>query len=583
MSFSNLFRKKSVTDILAQSEQHSLAKKLGVRDLTAFGIAAIIGAGIFSTIGRASYEGGPAVVFLFLFTALACAFTAFAYAEFSSLVPVSGSAYTYSYVAFGELFAWVIGWALIMEYAIGNIVVAISWSDYFTNLLNSFPGVHIPEWMTMDYFTAQKGFETIQAELNNGATLEALQASNQFTYEVPKYLAYTNAPNIGFPLVVDVFALLITFLITSLVYRGINESRKASNIMVILKIAVVLLVIVVGAFYVNTDNWSPFAPNGMSGVLAGISSVFFAYIGFDAISTTAEECKNPQRDLPRGIFAAIIICTVLYVAIALVITGLVHYSELNVGDPLAYVFSKVQDLQWLSGVIAISAVVAMASVFVVFQLGQPRIWMTMSRDGLLPEKFSKIHPKYKTPSYATVVTGLVVALPILVTDLEMVVDACSIGTLFAFVLVCAGVLKLESNKNGPRGKFKVPYINSAYVMPVVFALVVFVHWNYFAEETIAFFTNQPQTNADGIMETGWDLFKHKIPMWIFILIFVGMTLISIVRKMTFIPLAGMLCCFYMMAELGLKNWIFFLIWLIIGMVIYFLYGIRNSKLNTLKS
>lgn len=353
--------------------------------------------------------------------------------------------------------------------------------------------------------------------------------------------------------------------------------------MVILKIAVVLLVIVVGAFYVNTDNWSPFAPNGMSGVLAGISSVFFAYIGFDAISTTAEECKNPQRDLPRGIFAAIIICTVLYVAIALVITGLVHYSELNVGDPLAYVFSKVQDLQWLSGVIAISAVVAMASVFVVFQLGQPRIWMTMSRDGLLPEKFSKIHPKYKTPSYATVVTGLVVALPILVTDLEMVVDACSIGTLFAFVLVCAGVLKLESNKNGPRGKFKVPYINSAYVMPVVFALVVFVHWNYFAEETIAFFTNQPQTNADGIMETGWDLFKHKIPMWIFILIFVGMTLISIVRKMTFIPLAGMLCCFYMMAELGLKNWIFFLIWLIIGMVIYFLYGIRNSKLNTLKS
>lgn len=583
MSLSNLFRKKSVSDILAHSEQHSLAKRLGVRDLTAFGIAAIIGAGIFSTIGRASYEGGPAVVFLFLFTALACAFTAFAYAEFSSLVPVSGSAYTYSYVAFGELFAWVIGWALIMEYAIGNIVVAISWSDYFTNLLNSLPGVHIPEWMTMDYFTAKEGYETILAELRNGATLESLEASNQYAYEIPKYLAYTNAPNLGFPVVVDVFALLITFLITSLVYRGINESRKASNIMVILKIAVVLLVIVVGAFYVNTENWSPFAPNGISGVLAGISSVFFAYIGFDAISTTAEECKNPQRDLPRGIFAAIIICTLLYVAIALVITGLVHYSELNVGDPLAYVFAKVEDLQWLSGVIAISAVVAMASVFVVFQLGQPRIWMTMSRDGLLPEKFSKIHPKYKTPSYATVVTGLVVALPILVTDLEMVVDACSIGTLFAFVLVCAGVLKLESNKNGPRGKFRVPYINSAYVMPIVFALVVFVLWNYFEEETIAFFTNQPQVNADGIMETGWDLFQHKIPMWIFILIFVGMTLISIVRKMTFIPLAGMLCCFYMMAELGLKNWIFFLIWLVIGLVIYFLYGIRNSKLNTVKS
>jgi APA family basic amino acid/polyamine antiporter len=572
-----LFRKKSVADILASAENNSLAKRLGVRDLTGFGIAAIIGAGIFSTIGRASYEGGPAVVFLFLFTALACAFTAFAYAEFASLVPVSGSAYTYSYVAFGELFAWVIGWALIMEYAIGNIVVAISWSDYFTNLLNQIPGIHIPEWMTMDYFTAKEGYAVIQNQLNQGTTLEVLTTS-EFSSEIPKYLAYANAPNIGFPLVVDLFALLITFLVTALVYRGINESRKASNIMVIVKVAVVLLVIVIGAFYVNTENWSPFAPNGISGVLAGISSVFFAYIGFDAISTTAEECKNPQRDLPRGIFLAIIICTVLYVAIALVITGLVHYSELNVGDPLAYVFTKVQDLQWLSGVIAISAVVAMASVFVVFQLGQPRIWMTMSRDGLLPKKFSRIHPKFKTPSYATVVTGLVVATPILFTDLEMVVDACSIGTLFAFVLVCAGVLKLESNKNGPRGKFKVPYINSAYVMPIVFALVCFVLFYYFKTETINFFTNAPQLNADGVMENGWELFRHKIPMWIFIVIFVVMTLLSIVRKMTFIPLAGMLCCFYMMAELGLKNWIFFLIWLVVGLVIYFIYGYRNSKL-----
>lgn len=575
MSFSNLFRKKSVSDILANAEQHSLAKRLGVRDLTAFGIAAIIGAGIFSTIGRASYEGGPAVVFLFIFTALACAFTAFAYAEFASLVPVSGSAYTYSYVAFGELFAWVIGWALIMEYAIGNIVVAISWSDYFTNLLNGINGVHIPEWLTMDYFTAKEGYELIHNQLENGISFEIVKNSQEFE----KYLAYINAPNIGFPLVFDVFALMITFLITALVYRGINESRKASNIMVILKVAVVLLVIIIGSFYVNTENWNPFAPNGMSGVLAGISSVFFAYIGFDAISTTAEECKNPQRDLPRGIFAAIIICTILYVAIALVITGLVNYSELNVGDPLAYVFTKVQDLQWLSGVIAISAVIAMASVFVVFQLGQPRIWMTMSRDGLLPKNFSKIHPKYKTPSYATIVTGLVVAIPILFTDLEMVVDACSIGTLFAFVLVCAGVLKLESDKNGPRGKFKVPYINSAYVMPVVFVLVCFVLFYFFKTETINFFTNAPQMSNSGVYETGWELFKHKIPMWIFILIFIGMTAISIIRKMTFIPLAGMLCCFYMMAELGLKNWIFFLIWLIIGLVIYFIYGYRNSKLK----
>src|SRR5690606_12037066 len=268
MAFSDLFRKKSVADILADAKTHKLAKKLGFRDLTAFGIAAIIGAGIFSTIGRASYEGGPAVVFLFVFTALACTFTAFAYAEFASLVPVSGGAYTYSYVALGELFGWIIGWALIMEYAIGNIAVPVSWSDYFTNLLNGIPGIHIPEWMTMDYFTAKEGYEIIQNQLTQGTSLETLAASSEFTHEIPKYLAYTHAPNIGFPLVVDVFALLITFLVTALVYRGINESRKASNVMVLLKVAVVLLVIVVGAFYVNTENWSPFAPNGINGVLA---------------------------------------------------------------------------------------------------------------------------------------------------------------------------------------------------------------------------------------------------------------------------------------------------------------------------
>jgi len=575
MAFSDLFRKKTVSEILKSAEKNSLAKKLGVRDLTSFGIAAIVGAGIFSTIGRASFEGGPAVIFLFIFTALACAFTAFAYAEFASLVPVSGSAYTYSYVAFGELFAWIIGWALIMEYAIGNIVVAISWSDYFTNLLNGIPGVEVPPWMTMDFFTAKEGFYNIQNQLNDGTSIEILKNTPDFE----KYLAYSNAPNIGFPLVVDVFALLITFFITALVYRGINESRKASNIMVMLKIAVVLLVIVVGSFYINTENWNPFAPNGISGVLAGVSSVFFAYIGFDAISTTAEECKNPQRDLPRGIFSAIIICTILYVAIALVITGLVHYSELNVGDPLAYVFTKIQDLRWLSSLVAVSAVVAMASVFVVFQLGQPRIWLAMSRDGLLPKKFSRVHTKFKTPSYATIVTGLVVAIPILVTDLEIVVDACSIGTLFAFVLVCAGVLKLESNKNGPRGKFKVPYINSAYVMPFVFVLVCLVLYLFFRTETIDFFLNTPKTNNLEIYETGWNLFKHKIPMWIFIFIFVFMTIFSIVRKMTFIPLAGMLCCFYMMAEMGFKNWIFFLIWLVIGLFIYFVYGFKNSKLR----
>lgn len=630
---SQLFRKKSVASILAESDKNSASMKrtLGVRDLTGFGIAAIVGAGIFSTIGRASFEGGPAVIFLFIFTAIACGFTAFAYAEFASLVPVSGSAYTYSYVAFGELFAWVIGWALIMEYAIGNIVLAISWSDYFTTLLSGM-GLHIPEWMTMDYFTAKEGFEFITNELAKGKTLESLANSN-YAQEIPKYLAFKNAPNIGFNLVVDIPALVITFLITALVYRGINESRKASNAMVVLKLAVVFLVIIVGAFYVNPDNWNPFAPNGIGGVLAGVSSVFYAYIGFDAISTTAEECKDPKRDLPRGIFASIIICTILYVIIALVITGMVHYSELNVGDPLAYVFDKINDLKWLAGIIALSAVVAMASVFIVFQIGQPRIWMTMSRDGLLPKKFSKIHPKFKTPSYATIFTGFVVGIPILFTDLELVVDACSIGTLFAFVLVCAAVIRMDANPNATRGNFKTPFINAKYIMPFVTLLIIFICSTTFQKESKSFFTNEsqvtpvekfvsslsdkelkdsyntinnisgneiehiddylsnldPETYENTIKklpiyegkktEQGWNVFKHKIPMYIFIAIYISMFFRCFFKRTSIIPLAGMLCCFYMMAQLGLKNWLIFLIWLAIGLIIYFSYGYKHSKLK----
>ena len=633
---SQLFRKKSVEKILAeaQSSNNELKRTLRTKDLVGFGIAAIIGAGIFSTIGRASYEGGPAVIFLFIFTAIACAFTAFAYAEFASLVPVSGSAYTYSYVAFGELFAWIIGWALIMEYAIGNIVLAISWSDYFTTLLSGV-GIHLPEWITMDYFTAQEGHKIISDQLSKGFTLEGLK-STAYINDIPKYLAFENAPNLGFNLVVDLPALLITFLITALVYRGINESRKISNLMVVLKVAVVLLVIIVGFFYVNPDNWNPFAPNGITGVLAGVSSVFFAYIGFDAISTTAEECVDPKKDLPKGIFLSIIICTVLYVLIALVITGLVHYSELNVGDPLAYVFERVQDLRWLSGIIAVSAVIAMASVFVVFQIGQPRIWMTMSRDGLLPKNFSKIHPKFKTPSFATIFTGFVVGIPILFTDLEFVVDACSIGTLFAFVLVCAAVLRLDADPNAPRGTFKTPFIDARIVMPIITILIIVVCATVVKDETKTFFSADPQPMpienfvaslnpkelndskkllmdqnqvtiehldeylkvlpADKYAETlqilpvdelkkyesGWDLFKHKVPMYVFFIIYIYMFIRAFFKRTSMIPLAGMLCCFYMMAQLGLKNWIIFLIWLVIGLTIYFIYGYRNSKLRNVE-
>jgi len=639
MALSKLFRKKTVQDILKQVEKNesdgynALGKHLTARDLTAFGIAAIVGAGIFSTIGKASADGGPAVIFLFLFTAIACSFAAFAYAEFASMVPVSGSAYTYSYVAFGEIVAWIIGWALIMEYAIGNITVAISWSDYFTGLLES-GGIRLPQWVQMDYLTASNGFKDATALMQGGKSFENLSSGLQTAYT-----AWITSPVIGsFHFVADLPALLIIILITALVYRGMKESRNASNLMVIIKLCIVLLVIAVGIFYVDTANWHPFAPNGVSGVLKGVSAVFFAYIGFDAISTTAEECKDPQRDLPKGMMWAIIICTILYIAIALVLTGMVSYTELNVGDPLAFVFEKL-DLKWMSGIIAVSAVVAMASVLLVFQMGQPRIWMSMSRDGLLPKKFSTVHPVFKTPSFATIVTGFVVAVPALFLNLTMVTDLCSIGTLFAFVLVCAGVLVLQNKPDIPRGKFKTPYVNSKYIMPVLILVGLIYSFEYNKKATMGFLTNETQikNSADIITsldnehfaqvydylvqidpknsttgtpdlelllskyqqddaqyaavikglpiddshkyESGFNLFKHKIPMWIFFIVLVGLTFWSYKDNLSLIPLLGLICCLYMMAELSVWNWIYFTIWLLIGLVIYFGFSRKNSKLN----
>jgi amino acid transporter len=642
-----IFRKKTIAQIQAQvakgeseAEHTGLAKHLGVRDLTAFGIAAIIGAGIFSTIGNASASGGPAVIFLFIFTALACGFSAFAYAEFASLVPVSGSAYTYSYVAFGEIMAWLIGWSLIMEYAIGNIAVAISWSDYFTGLLSlikipalGINGIHLPAWSTMDYLTASKGFTEANSLISNGAILQSLTPNMQDAYN-----AYALSPTIGsLHIICDVPALLIIFIITALVYRGIKESKNVGNAMVIIKLAVVLLIIAVGVFYVDTTNWSPFAPNGVSGVLKGISAVFFAYIGFDAISTTAEECKNPQRDLPRGMMYAIIICTILYVLIALVLTGMVKYNELAVGDPLAFVFEKL-NLRWMSGIIAVSAVVAMASVLLVFQLGQPRIWMSMSRDGLLPKAFSRIHPKYKTPSFATIVTGFVVAVPALFMNLTAVTDLCSIGTLFAFVLVCGGVLVLQKSHAHVERKFKIPYFNSQYVFPVLllisFGLALkfnsisctdflhsrklkdaesivttlnveqkaslLIHANDFGTITSEIATNNNplllymlslnnrdyenfvlSANLDMpvIYNSGIGVFKHNIPLWIFFIASIMLAYLCYKHKLSLIPVLGLISCLFMMSEMGISNWIGFGIWLVVGLVIYASYGYRKSKLS----
>lgn len=543
-----LFRKKNIATILrdaeaGQGDGHGggLKRVLGVRDLTFFGVAAIIGAGIFSSIGKAAYDGGPGVVFLYGFTAIACGFAALCYAQFASTVPVSGSAYTYSYVAFGEIFAWIIGWDLLMEYAIGNIYVAGSWSDYFTGLMDKI-GWHIPDWMTMDSVTAKAG-----------ASPEAIAA-------------WTNAPDIGgMRLIFDLPAFLIVVLITYIVFVGIRESRSISNVMVIIKLAVIFLVIVLGAYYVNPDNWSPFTPTGVSGILKGVSAVFFAYIGFDAISTTAEECKNPQRDLPRGMIYSLLICTAVYVILALVLTGMVHYTSLKVGDPLAMVFDA-KGLKFISGIIAVSAIVATASVLLVFQMGQPRIWMSMSRDGLLPKIFSRIHPRHGTPSFSTILTGIIVGVPALFLNMNFVLSMTSIGTLFAFVLVCGGILVLDRRKDTPSSKFKVPYINAQIIYPLLLAGAI--TW---------IVIESPGNNKFGYFtEAIWT--KEAWPMALFWVLAIVLGILTIMRKYSLIPILGVVSCLYLMAQETHTVWMRFLIWLVIGLAIYFLYSYTHSKL-----
>ncbi len=597
MNIGNLFRKKSIEQIEADAaaglldhdQPGKLRRTLGVYDLTLMGIAAIVGAGIFAMVGKASYNGGPAVVLLFVFTAFACGFSALCYAEFASRIPVAGSAYTYSYASLGELIAWIIGWDLIVEYAIGNIAIAISWSDYFTRLLSSIrapwlginEGINIPLNFTMDFLTASRGYEAVQEILSkSGQNIEQFQkvceasATTAGCGGVEGYLAWTTAPKIGsLPMVADLPALMITLVITALVFIGIRESKWAGNGMTILKIGIILLVIFLGAFYIDPKNWSPFAPNGVSGVLKGVSAVFFAYIGFDALSTTAEECKNPQRDLPVSMIASLVICTILYCALALVLTGMVSFTKLDVGDPLAFVFTQPNiNLPWVAGIIAVSAVIALATVFLVFQIGQPRLWMAMSRDGLLPKIFSSIHPTFRTPWFATIITGLVVAVPALFMNLTEVTDLASIGTLFAFVVVCAGVL--FKDKEFGRERRYVPYINGEYIIPALL-LLVFAAIAYFYPEGIQNFFKLNPVGDD----TLFGAFTHKIPMIVFILLCIAITVLAVFKKLSLIPVLGLLLCTYLMTELGPINWMRFGIWLLVGIRIYRYFGYRNSNLN----
>ena len=558
-----LFRKKSIdklirdADLPADDVHHKLNRILSVRDLTFLGIAAVIGAGIFSTIGGAAYNGGPGISLLFVITAITCGFSALCYAEFASRVPVAGSAYTYSYVTFGEIIAWIIGWALILEYAIGNIVVAISWSGYFNNLLVHIFNIHLPDWMLVDPVTASNAYQSATYALASG-TITDPEAIKNYQFAID---AYTNAPSVGgTKIFFNLPAFIVVALITWLALIGIKESKQSANFMVIFKVAVIIFVIIAGAFFVDTNNWTPFMPNGFEGVLKGVSAVFYAYIGFDAISTTAEECKNPQRDMPRGMIYSLLICTVLYILIALVLTGMENSASFkDVNDPLAFVFEK--RAPWIEKIVSISAVVATTSVLLVFQIGQPRIWMSMSRDGLLPKKFQKIHPKYHTPSFATILTGVIVGVGALFIQSGLVTDLTSIGTLFAFVLVSGGVLLLPPVPKEP-GKFKLPYINGKLIVPVLLALFIYI----FRERL-----------SSAVQHIGNENYQ-EILFLVFIVISVILAILTFVRNYSLIPIMGVLSCLYLMIEIPAVSWIWFFAWMGLGLLIYFLYGYRNSKL-----
>ncbi|HEX8071235.1 MAG TPA: amino acid permease [Pyrinomonadaceae bacterium] len=465
-----IFRTKSLDDILAAAggPQFALKRTLGAFNITLLGIGAIIGAGIFATVGTAAAGdavrpgAGPSLMLSFVITAVVCAFTALCYAEFASMVPISGSAYTYSYATLGELVAWIIGWDLIIEYAVGNVAVAISWANYFRTLMAGF-GINIPAWLATDYRTAGK-----------------LAATNPAAYAE----AFGGAPQLfGHPVIFNLLAFMIVALITVVLVWGIKESAEFNAGMVIIKILVLAFFVGMAIYYVSPShmatNWRPFQPNGWHGTLAAAAVVFFAYIGFDAVSTVAEECKNPARDLPIGIIASLVICTVFYIVIAAVFTGILPYGELvqklanEQAEPLTMALSHVAPpgVTWPSTVVAFGSVVAHTAVLLVFQLGQPRIFFSMARDGLLPSTFASVHPKYKTPHVTTIITGVLVGVFAAFMSIDEMVDLTNIGTLFAFVLVCVGIIILRHKDPTRKRPFRVPL--GAWLIPMLGAVSCF--------------------------------------------------------------------------------------------------------------
>ena len=453
---SQLFRRKPIGELEPEGIDGAgatgLRRSLGMWQLTSLGIGAIIGAGIFSGAGTAISGGpnhlgaGPGLVLSYVMVAIACGFAALCYAEFASLIPQAGSAYTYAYATLGELVAWIIGWDLIIEYAVGNIAVAVSWSAYFVTLLEGF-GIHLPAWMTTDPRTAMQGFQAVTAD-PAGAAASAQAAA----------AAWTSAPQLfGLHIIFNLPAVLIVALITWILVIGIRESAWANTVMVVLKLAILLFFIVVGAFWVRPDNWSPFMPNGWQGVFTGASLIFFAYIGFDAVSTAAEEAKNPQRDMPRAMMLSLGVTSVIYIVVTLVMTGLVPWDRHGTADPLAAAFTE-RGYDWAAGIISFGAIIAMASVLLVFQLGQPRIFFSMARDGLLPPFAAKLHPRFRTPHVTTIITGAFVAFFAAFANINEVIELTNIGTLFAFVLVAVGVMALRLREPERHRPFRTPLI-----------------------------------------------------------------------------------------------------------------------------
>ena len=463
-----LFRRKPIAELLPDSE-HSLKRVMGAGDLIMLAIGAVIGAGIFGAIGTAAagqtdaaghvvrLGAGPALVFSFLLLGGACALAALCYAELAAMIPQAGSAYAYSYATLGELVAWIIGWDLILEYAVGNVAVAISWGDYFRTLLAGF-GLNLPAWISTGYRTAL---------LSSDPAVHGLLDS---------------APRIaGIPILVNIPAFGIVMVITWLLLRGAKESSTANNIMVAIKLAALALFVFVGATHLHAANFHPFAPNGFSGIHQGAAIVFFAYIGFDAISTAAEETRDPQRNLPIGILGGLAICTAIYVIVGFVLTGMVPYTELAVADPLAKAL-QLAGFNAVGWIVALGAVVSMTAVLLVFQYGQPRIFFAMARDGLLPQWAAKLHPTRRIPYATTLVTGIVVAVASLVGDAAETYDLTNIGTLFAFALVCTGVLVLRVKEPERPRPFRVPLIWPVALLGTAACLFIMVGLPYQAWE-----------------------------------------------------------------------------------------------------